>query len=188
MRFLLMSLLGSFMLGQLCPAQQPEPKSSESAAAQPRFYRLEFTVRELDNDKVVNARSYATTLSSDLRHKTSIRVGSRVPLPTSPLPKTGTGSPSLVSTQYNFYDVGVNIDASEGRDLGNGQYTLNVNADLSSLVVGNESADSIPPVVRRTTWQSPVVVPLRKASLVFSSDDPTGQRKMQLHLTVTPMS
>jgi hypothetical protein len=185
MRSLSISLLASLVIGQLCLAQQSEAKAGESNPPGPRFYRLDFTVKELEMDKVVNTRTYSTTLSNDSRHKASIRVGSRVPVSTSP--RQAEGAQALVSTQHTFYDVGVNIDANEGRDLGNGQYTLNVETDISSVVTGKDATGDLPPVVRRTTWRSPVVVPLRKATTVFSSDDPTGNRKMQLELTVSPM-
>ena len=181
MRCLLMCVLGIYLVGPLCLAQQPEAKTGESAAPPLRFYRLEFAVKELENDKVVNTRTYSTTLSTDLRQKTSVRVGSRVPVVTS----TGTGG--AVSTQHNFFDVGVNIDANEGQELGNGQYALNLEADISSLVIGKDATGDLPPVVRRTNWRSPVIVPLRKATTVFSSDDPTGNRKIQLALLVTPL-
>jgi hypothetical protein len=36
-------------------------------------------------------------------------------------------------------------------------------------------------------WNAPVIVPLRKATVIFASDDPSSKRQMQLELTATPI-
>jgi hypothetical protein len=138
-------------------------------------------VKELENNKVIHSRSYATTVAE--RDATQIRTGSRVPYATSSF-NPGPGGPA--NKQVNYYDVGVNIDSRQPR-LVEGKLALNVNADISSVVVSNEAATDLPPVIRSTKWSSPVVVPLKKPTTIFSSDDPTGNRKMQLELTATPI-
>jgi hypothetical protein len=143
-----------------------------------RFYRLEFVVKELENEKVINSRSYATSIYVNTREPASIRAGTRVPYVTG----GSTGK------QYNYYDVGVNIDTREARELPSGQLTLNLNVDISNVVVTKESSGELPPTVRNTRWSSPVVVPIKKSVTVFSSDDPSGNRKVQLDLTATPIT
>jgi hypothetical protein len=112
------------------------------------------------------------------REAASIRSGSRVPY--------ATGTPT--SKQVNYYDIGVNIDSREAQELTSGQLTLIVNVDISSLVITKDNAELAPPVVRNTKWSSPVVLAAKRPTIVFSSDDPSGNRKMQLELTATPIN
>ncbi len=43
------------------------------------------------------------------------------------------------------------------------------------------------PTIRQNRWTSVTIVPLKKPTLLFSSDDPMSKRQMQLELTVTPI-
>ena len=156
------------------PSQTERAKPVDAA---PQFYRLDFVVRELDNDKVINSRTYTSTLAVGAA-PSSIRSGSRIPV--------ATGSPT--GTQYQYYDLGVNIDYRDARELAAGLLTLTLNVDISSVVVTKDTTSQLPPVVRNTRWTSPVVVPVKKATTVYSSDDASGNRKVQMQLTATPLS
>lgn len=151
-----------------------------------RFYRLEFVVKEFESDKVINSRAYTATVAANIRDNSaaSIRAGSRIPYSTS----RGEAPGTMVSTQFNFYDIGVNIDSREARELPSGQLTLNVSVDISSLIIAKEQTGSLPPAVRNTKWSSLVVIPVKRPTTIFSSDDPSGNRKMQLELTATPIT
>ena len=164
-------------LGMVSACIGQEAKPAEAAAPQPRFYRLEFVLKELENDKVINSRAYSTSLSSNTREGASIRAGSRVPYATG-----GT-----TSKQINYFDIGVNIDCRDARELASGHLTLYLSVDVSSLLGAKEGTD-ISPSVRNTKWGSPVVIPIKKPTTVFSSDDPSGNRKMQLELTAIPIT
>ncbi len=100
----------------------------------------------------------------------SIRTGSKVPV------RSGTSIP-----QYQYVDVGVNIDSRNAREIQD-QLALTVSADVSSYVA---EADASAPLVRQTKWNSTVIVPFKKPTVIFSSDDPTSKRQMQLELTAT---
>src|SRR6266481_3585685 len=101
----------------------------------------------------------------------SIRTGSKVPYPTGP-----------GSTQYNYADV-VNIDCKSAQELP-GELSMVVSADVSSTA----SEQTTPaPIIRQNRWSSIVVVPLRKPTVVFASDDPTTKHQMQLEITATPL-
>jgi hypothetical protein len=176
-----------FLLGlgvaSACLGQEEQSKRAEP---QPRFYRLDFVVKELENDKIINSRVYSSTLSANTREgvPSSIRAGSRVPYAQTSFSPGG----GIASKQYNFYDIGVYIDSREARELSSGQLALSLSVDVSSLLVTKESNAELPPSVRNTKWSSPVVVPIKKPTTVFSSDDPSGNRKMQLELTATPIT
>src|SRR5713101_1665385 len=76
----------------------PAPKTSTDSGS---TYRLEFVLTEFENGKKVNARSYQMVVHSNAGRQ-SARVGSRVPIATG-----GSGT----ITQFNYQDIGVNIDA-----------------------------------------------------------------------------
>jgi hypothetical protein len=139
-----------------------------------KFYKLDFVVREVEGGKPVNSRTFSAILQVQTPQRevgtTNIRAGGRVPYT--------TGN----STQ--FFDVGVSIDAKDLRETQN-DVSLSISSDISS--VANESPAN-PPVIRQNRWSSTVVVPVKKATIVFLSDDMTSKRQMQLELTATPIA
>jgi hypothetical protein len=139
------------------------------------FYRLEFVTKELDETKVVMSRNYSMTVSDKATGQ--IRTGSRVPSPTS----TGGGN-----TQFTYIDLGVSIDCREVHEV-SGQLTLSVTVDLSSASADTAAVSGAPPVVRQYKWSSGVIVPLRKSTQIYSSDDLASKRKFQIELTATPI-
>ena len=142
-----------------------------------KFYRLEFVVKEVEGGKVLNARTYSTTVAADAKDlgSTSIRTGGRVPI------ETETGD--IKSLQY--LDIGVNIDCRAIREVERA-LSLYVSADISS-VPSDAATPGVAPTIRQNRWSSLTIVPLKKPTLIFSSDDPTSKRQMQLELTATPI-
>ncbi len=142
-----------------------------------KFYKLEFVVKEVEGGKVLNARTYSTTVAADAKElgQTAIRVGGRVPI--------GTVG-DIKSFQY--LDVGVNIDCRAVREVERA-LSLYVSADISS-VPSDAATPGVAPTIRQNRWSSLTIVPLKKPTLIFSSDDPTSKRQMQLELTATPIT
>lgn len=142
-----------------------------------KFYRLDFVLKELDENKVVSQKTYSTSMSTDERQKGAIRSGTKVPY---------QGAPGT----YNYVDVGVNIDCQKIQEV-NGQLMVQVSADISSVPapsgVAGESAVPGVPVVRQNRWNSVALVAIGKATTLFSSDDLNTKRKLQLELTATPI-
>ena len=147
-----------------CFAQEPTPS---------KFYKLDFVVKEVEGGKVLNTRSYSVTVASG--RNCSIRTGGQVASPTAPM-----GS----APQFNYRDVGVNIDCHHITEAANG-LSLDVNADISSVL---QEPTAPPPVTRQNRWSSTAIVPFKKPTLVFSSDDVNSKRQMQLELTATPIT
>jgi hypothetical protein len=121
------------------------------------------------------------TVAAGMRDTASIRAGSKVPF--------AVGGQT---SQFQYIDVGVNIDCRYIRELQR-DLSISVSADISS--VPSESAaptatGAAPPmpIVRQNRWSSLVIVPLRKPTLIFSSDDVASKRQMQLELTATPIT
>ncbi len=156
-------------------AQAPE----KSAEAQ-KFYKLEFTLKEVDAGKVLNARSYSVIAVQDPKsNRVSIRAGAKVPV--------------NVGGNVNFWDVGVNIDCYVLAEV-DGRLSLSITADVTSTPTTAESAGqagggtSGPPTIRQNRWVSVVTIPLRKPTLVFASDDLVSKRQMQMDITATPIA
>lgn len=136
-----------------------------------RFYKLDFVVKELEGTKVLNARAYSTIASTDPKGPGCfIRTGNRVPVPAS-------------EGKFNYMDVGVNIDCFPPQEV-DGELSLRINAEVSSTVQESAAAH---PVIRQNRWGAVVIVPIKKPTVVFSSDDVSTKRQMQVELTATPV-
>jgi hypothetical protein len=158
----------------------PSVAQDARAKVEPAFYRLDFVVKEVENGKVVNTRAYASMISPDGGNG-SIRTGQRIPVSTGSL-ALGAGA---VNTQYSYHEAGINIDFSSAKELTD-RLALQVTADISSVPLAAETP-GLPPGTRTNRWTSFVIVPLRKPTMIFSSDDPASKRQLQLELTATPI-
>jgi hypothetical protein len=150
---------------------QTKPVAVASKAAETaRYFRLDFTVKELENGKVVNTRAFSTTMQSATNsYGASIRAGDKVPV-------------SSGDSKITYLDVGVNIDCRDLKVVDN-QLALQISADISNPV---ESAGA-QPIIRQYRWAGIAFVPLRKPVTVFVSDAVSNKRQMQLELTATPL-
>ena len=150
---------------------------AEEPPAPTRFYRLDFVMQEVDGTKIIDSRQYSATAATGVAIGCSIRTGSQVNAP--------------VANQPNFtqsYNVGVNIDAARLREA-NGSLSLTIDAQVETI-----SQEGVPglssggvPVIRKDKWSSTLLIPLKKPTIIFSSDDLTSKHKMQLVLTATPL-
>lgn len=137
-----------------------------------KFYKLDFVVKEIDGAKVVNTRAYSMIGSSSpkVTHGYNIRTGGKVPY--------------FTGKEYIELFVGVDIDCMSLTEEPNG-LSLWVGADISSVAESATKTDR--PFVRQNKWASSVLVPIKKPTVIFSSDDPTSKQQMQLELTATPI-
>jgi hypothetical protein len=154
-----MKMMLFFLAAAFCFAQEP-------VQTQTKYYRFDFVVKDVDAGRVQNAKTYSVIGRAMGRESIVIRAGEKVPV----------GTPS----NQTYVDVGVNIDcrilSESPTEIG-----LSVSADISS-------ADSrIPPVISQTKWNSNVVVPLKKPTVIFSSENPSKKVQTQLEVTVTPL-
>jgi hypothetical protein len=143
------------------------------SAEMPRFYKLDFQFKELEGGKPVNSRAFSTMLAASQgsnREQATIRAGGRVPVNVS-----GGGT--------SFFDLGVNIDA---RDLRESPTDISVQLSIDISTIAQENAGA-QPVVRQNRWSGVVLVPTKKATVVFASDDITSKRQFQLEMTATPI-
>jgi hypothetical protein len=166
-------------LAQDAPKTQEIAKAPEASA---HYYRLDFVVEELGADaKPINSRSYSGTASTDHNDGiVSVRTGSRIPV------VSGSSSGATNETNVQYIDVGVNIDAREVREVGD-MLAIRLNAEISSLASPAGASEPSTPIIRQTRWQAPVLIPIRKPTTVFTSDDLDSKGAMQLVVTATPL-
>jgi hypothetical protein len=156
--------LSAVVAAGTCFAQKP----TEDA----KYYHLDFVVKELESGKVINTRSYMMTVATGAGTSV-IRSGSKVPI--------STGGEAPGSSTY--LDMGVNIDCRAAKEIQD-QLALSVSAEIASVATESPSNR---PLIRQTKWESIVIVPVRKPTTIFSSDDPTTKRQTQLELTAVPI-
>ncbi len=169
------------------PAFGQTPPGNPSAAqntAERHYYHLVFVVKEVEAGKVINSRSYFMSIGTvqkgmDIqRMPNSFRTGTKVPVGTEP-------------GKISYIDIGVNIDCRNVVDLGD-RMAMDLSAEISSLqkeaedrnkpqIVGEGPA----PLIQQNKWNSQVVVLLGKPTVVFSSDEVTSKRTIELELTAT---
>jgi hypothetical protein len=150
------------------------------------FYHLDFVVQEMGADgKSTNTRSYTATVSTDPRDQgTSIRTNSRIPIASGSYQK-GSNGEELVNTQWQYQNVGVNIDARNAREMGR-QLSLELVADISSIAASND-VSLHQPVIRQNKWQAGVLIAIGKATVVFTSDALDSKGSMQVVVTATAL-
>ena len=176
-------ILAPLMLSRVSRAQN-ESKPAEAAKPAPNFYHLVFEVEERGADnKVTNSRTYTTTVSTDSRN-VSIRTGSKVPVATGSY--SSAESKALVNTQYQYIDVGVDFDISRVTAIRD-QLSIQLAAAISSMADSTTISDVREPIIRQNKWEAPVLIPIGKPTVVFTSDSLDSKGSMAVKVTATPL-
>jgi hypothetical protein len=94
----------------------------------------------------------------------------------------------MVNTQYHYEDIGVRFDFRDVHDVGR-LLTLNLAADVSTLggtaVLDSNGSNTHQPTIRNNQWDSVVLIPIGKPTVVFKSDDFDSKGSMQVLVTAT---
>jgi hypothetical protein len=163
------------------PAAQPQTaqvqSSGETEAGQDeRSFQLTFVVRELDESgKVVNSRRYDTVVMASSKSgggMGSIRTGTKLPV------AVGSGNGT-------YLDVGANFDVNRSRIVKGTRLVMYVSAEISSI--DPTATTEGRPMIRQNRWAGSVEIPIGGHKVIFSSDDLSSKRTMQIELTVTPV-
>ena len=181
---LVAALFASLALTPSAVAQdeaQPAAAASNRPAAPEHFYKLTLVVEQLNAEgKPVNSRSYSTTASTEPHASERIRTGSRIPVATG-MVKSNSGEE--VQTQWQYQSVGIDFDVSDVREVGH-QLALRVNANINAIAPSPDSK-MLQPVVRNNQWTALVLVPVGKATPIFTSDDVDGTGALRVVATAT---
>lgn len=177
-------LAGGVSFGQNNPGSNASAQTTQSELNDGQHYRVVFVAREVEEGKVINSRKYETdmTLQGQGSGTGSIRTGSKIPIATG----TSSGVQAGISTQFTYVDVGINLDFNRAR-LEGGRVFLFIAAEISSADTGTLIHGVNEPTIRQNKWTAGVTVPLGKPTVIFSSDDVSSKRTMQIELTVTPV-
>jgi hypothetical protein len=147
-------------------------------------YRVEFNIHDGSDAAAKAGRHY--TMLIEANGKGVFKAGSKVPYATGSF-QPGAGSPQ-VATQYNYAEVGVNIDAYL-KEV-NGRVSLNAMLDLSTLVQPDKGAAMTPPTptIAQLRVQINAALTPGKPTQVAAIDDPVTMRKFEVEATITKVN
>ena len=137
------------------------------------LYRVEFNIHDGSDAAAKAGRRYSLLIEASGRG--TFRAGNKVPY------VTGAGS-GTQAPQYNYADIGVNIDARL-RDI-SGRIFLNADLDVSTVLPREKDASPNPTIASIRISVSTIMSP-GKPALVASIDDPAIKRRFDIEATVT---
>ena len=147
------------------------------AHAQDRPYKVDFTIRDTGDAGGKTGRKYSMLVSSG--HKTTFKVGNRVPVVTG---SAGSGG----NVQYTNVDVGLNIDCSVSDS--NSNLTVHADLDISTAVAPEKGASAAPtPTISQIRLSLDTALTPGKPTVVASFDDPVTSRKFDVDVAITKM-
>ena len=184
---------------QLAAQDKPKPDMKSS----PTTLKLQVTITETQGDKKLANLPYIFFVKSDYPGPaspwTKVRMGSRVPVATGSY-QTGSGSGAsigpLANTQFQYIDVGTNIDA-RASTIDEGRYDLMLNLERSwvegdILLPGNKqpttaaesSGQFREPIIRQ--FKTELVLPMHDGQTLQSTQatDPLSGRVLTITVTL----
>jgi hypothetical protein len=173
--------LATSLFGQQPPKgstdQPPKKDSVESAepAMTENFYKLAFTVYELEDGKRTNQRNYMM-MGKPNWHASSLRIGTRVPVNTE-------------DKKMQYVDAGLDIRCDLKEQKG-AKLQADCDIGISSIIPTDQVANSgtggpSAPVMRNTRTSSSSLLTLGKSAVITTVDDVNSTKRMQVELTAT---
>jgi hypothetical protein len=158
---------------------QEKPKEGidvQAKIVQP--YRLDFSLNEMEDGKILNSRHYSMNLTQG--DGSRISIGTRVPV------ESGSSADSK-NIEFQYIDVGTNIDSRLER-IGE-ETKLHVTCVVSNIdaTAGDRSEPKLGPVIRQIKIEGFSLLTIGKPIQVGSADDPNSKRQFQLEVTVTKL-
>jgi len=170
----------SLLLASLASAPASSAQNDNAKPTVPNhFYHLKLVLQELDADgKVINSRSYSTTISTEKNSRGSIRARTRIPVSTN----------SQDPKQLDWVEVGSNFDVNNVNELDR-QLSFHISADITSYVGTAPISNSpyLEPVTRQNKWESSLLIPVGKPTVIFTSDSFDSKGATQAVATATPI-
>jgi hypothetical protein len=178
-------LYGLAMLLTLCAiagAQdaKPQPQRNNEFGDVGPTYRLDFTIRELDEQKLINTRNYSMLITSSARRgfsRANVNAVTKMPVV--------TGNKDGVPTT-TYINVGLSL-RGELYETDNG-YLLIVNAEIGGLApMEGVSTPSGNPLIRAVEISTQGHIDLGKPQLLGSVDDVYSKHRFQLEVVAKKM-
>jgi len=158
----------------------PAPAQQSKDAALSATYKVEFRIKDGSDAAAKNGRRYMMLI--DTTGRGTLRVGDKVPVGTD---YHGQGTGPIVSTQFSYQDIGVNIDAALHEVQG--KVAISGTIDLSTLISHkpDEAVLASPPTISQIKIAVNATASPGKPSLLSSIDDPVLERKLEVEALVT---
>jgi hypothetical protein len=157
------------------------------APGEPFVYRAEFVIHDGSDAATKTGRRF--TMLIDGGGKGVFRSGNKIPYATGAFqPGTGAAVAPVVATQYQYAEIGVNIDCRVREQ--NGKIALHAALEMSNIVPRDKAPDSLPPnpTISSTRFEVNATLNPGKPELVASIDDPITARKLDVEATVTRLN
>jgi hypothetical protein len=180
-KVILILALATSLFGQQPPKDVPDHPKKDSAEGQEpvseNFYKLAFTVYELDDGKRINQRNYIMTGKPNW-HPSSLRIGTRVPIYTE-------------DKKMQYVDAGLDIRCDLKEQKG-GKLQADCDIGISSFIPADQVANSgsagpSAPIMRTTRTSSSSLLTMGKPALVATVDDVNSAKRMQIEVTATKL-
>lgn len=179
-------VIGVMLLAVLAAAQESKQEKKDEKPFDPIAqwdwarapYRLNFVLKESDDGKLINTRSYSMVLDSGAQR------GQGYPQPSSGEIKAGSRVPLNGEKGITYMDVGVNLWARLAV-MQSGGLILSNNTEISSLAAPDMARSEGPgPMVRSMRSSTTCEVPVGKPFVLNELDDPISKHHFQLEVTV----
>jgi hypothetical protein len=165
----------------LCAQGTQNNSDNSSGQAGPHLKLVYRTLQFGADGKTLSSHSYSTIVVANTGHASpsKIRSNDRVPIAVA-------NTAGVINTQYQYQDVGTNIDTYGAKLTGN-QLSVNLSVSLNEVAKNDVATEkTIPaPVIRQLSWQSDVIVTMSRPTVIFTSDNPSDTGKTELELTAT---
>jgi hypothetical protein len=153
----------------LCPGLAVHAQDSST-------YKVDFTIRDTGDAGGKTGRKYSLLVNPG--HKTTFKVGNRVPVTTA-----GTGGLGG-NVQFTYIDVGMNIECTVGEN--NSRLMLRGDVDISTAVMPEKGVNAAPaPTISQIRLSLDTTVAPGKPTTVASFDDPVTSRKFDVDVMIT---
>ncbi len=158
-------LLPAVLFACCASAQENKPPS-------PTPFQVEYTIHDANDPAARDGRHYILQVDNS-NSRGSVRSGAKVPY--------ATGTANGAVTQWNYADVGVNIDCRLYEK--DGRLMMNSSFDLSSVAPTPQSGPG--PAVIQVRTETGTIVAIGKQMTLLNIDDPQMQRKLRVEALVT---
>jgi hypothetical protein len=152
------------------PKELQKQPDEDSLSKPMEVYRVEFTITELVDGKKINTRTYSLVAQQGMLNK--LRIGGRMPMAISDRP------PNLPA-QYQYLDVGVNIDCTVRER--EGLVLLSSVIDVSSVSPQRDEQTHLP-VVRQVRSEVRTVLSPGRPTVISGMDDPTTRARFEFEV------
>ncbi len=136
-----------------------------------KSYRLTYTFTEMDEGKRVGSQHYSVTVVSGT--KTTLRIGSKAPIATSQ-PAT------MHSSDVNYVDVGLNVDASVDESANGAR--LRSKVERTSVAEDKSGVGMQDPVIRQAVLEGTTNLVMGKQTTLGTLDIPGSARHLDIEV------